>query len=121
MTSGREPGRGPGGFGVVSTFGSLDGWTFADADEFLTSHAELVNKFVSAGSYFRYLFRDNSELIIRPNGEIIRLPRPMYNSDGTRIKGLRLRITNGELLRSAAWHEMPRDQQEWVVFDDNAN
>ncbi len=121
MTQKREPGRGSGGFGVVSTFGSLDGWAFAEVDEFLSTYADLLRKSITAGGYRRYQFRDGSELWIRPDGQIIRIPFTMYDAEGKPIKGLRISVTTGKMMRSAAWHNLPRDEHEWVVTNDNTN
>ena len=38
-----------------------------------------------------YKFRDRSKVTIRPDGEVVRTPAPIYASDGSRInRGLRL-------------------------------
>jgi hypothetical protein len=121
VTDKRDPGKGSGGFGTASTFGSLDGWSFAEANDYLSGHSELKRLFISEGNYRRYQFNDGSELIIRPTGEIIRLPRRMYNADGSRIFGKRLNIATGEIIWSSEWHTIPRDEQERVVVDDITN
>ncbi len=117
----RTPAKARGGFGTASTFGSLDGWTLTEADEYLSTHSELKPRSISAGGYQRYEFKDSSELIIRPSGQIIRLPYLLYSADGSRIKGMRHNIVTGQIIRSEAWHRLPRDEQEWVVLDDNSN
>jgi hypothetical protein len=116
----REPGKGFGGFGTASTFGSLDGWSFADVDEFLSEHPELKRKSETKNGYQYYEFKDRSEVWIRPDGQLIRIPFPMYDSDGQAIKGLRF-VVSGEVMRSGAWHLLPRDEHEWVVIDDSTN
>ena len=44
-----------------------------------------------AGGYTRYTFSDSSEVWIRPNGEVVRLPQREYGPQGQRTnKGRRL-------------------------------
>ncbi len=121
VTEQREPAKGPGGFGTASSFGSLDGWAFAEADEYLSGHPELKRKSTTPLGYQRYEFKDRSEIWVRPDGQLIRIPYPLYNADGQRLKGLRLSIVTGKVMHSGAWHMLPRDEHEWVVIDDSAN
>jgi hypothetical protein len=116
VATSRNPGKGPGGHGTTSDFGSLDGWSLVDSDAFLQSHADLDTTSITSGGYRHYKFKDKSELVIRPNGEIIRLPHAMYNPDGTRVRGLRLNLFTGQLISSLQWHQIPRTEQEWVVI-----
>jgi hypothetical protein len=45
----------------------------------------------TAGGYTRYRFSDSSEVWIRPNGEVVRLPQREYDAQGQRTnKGMRL-------------------------------
>lgn len=66
--------------------------------------------------YREYVFRDGSKLYVRPNGEIIRIPKPMYTSEGRRIKGYRYNVYDDNIVRAATWHELSRSEQEWVVI-----
>ncbi len=67
------PGAGQGG--RAGTFGSLNGLSRQEADEFLRSLGPTrVN--TTSGGYTHYRFADASEVVIRPNGEIIRVPSP---------------------------------------------
>ena len=100
-----------GDYGTVSEFGSLDGWLFEEADTFLTKHAELRRFHITLDGY-----RDASKVYIRPNGEIIRVPKPMYTTDGRKIKGYRYNVYESNIVRSQKWHELPRSEQEWVVM-----
>jgi hypothetical protein len=85
----RQPGPGQGHHGIASTFGSLGGMSRADVDIFLRSLDAEVH--TTAGGYTRYKFPDSSEVWIRPNGEVVRLPRREYGPQGQRInKGARL-------------------------------
>jgi hypothetical protein len=90
-----QPGPGQGHHGIASTFGSLEGMSRAEADTFLRSLEADVH--TTAGGYTRYKFPDSSEVWIRPNGEVVRLPQREYGPQGQRInKGARL-DTNGAL------------------------
>lgn len=85
----RPPG-GPGGNGVPSTFGSLHGNSRQTVDKFLRSLNPKSIK-VTKGGYTHYKYPDGSEIVIRPDGEIIRLSAPRYEPNGARInKGARL-------------------------------
>jgi len=121
LTEKRDPGAGKGGYGTASEFGSLAGWSFSEAEDFLNSHPALKRLVISRGGYRQYIFKDASEVYIRPNGEIIRLPRPMYYPDGRRIKGYRINIYTGIILRSTAWHNILLTEQEWVKKDDDTS
>jgi hypothetical protein len=45
----------------------------------------------TAGGYTRYTFSDSSEVWLRPNGEVVRLPQREYDSQGQRTnRGMRL-------------------------------
>jgi hypothetical protein len=60
-----------------------------EADVFLRSLGAEVR--MTAGGYTRYKFSDRSEVWIRPNGEVVRLPQRVYDPHGQRInKGMRL-------------------------------
>jgi hypothetical protein len=112
----RQPESGPGGDGVASEFGSLDGWALDEADEYLSSHPTLQRSTMSVGGDRWYKFVDRSEVYISPSGEVIRQPQPIYEADGRRKKGYRINIFSGQILRSADWHKLPRSEQEWVVM-----
>jgi hypothetical protein len=112
----RQPERGPDGFGIASEFGSLDGWRLDEADAYLSSHAALRRSAISEGDYRWYKFEDRSEVWIRPNGEVIRQPKPFYEPDGRKKKGFRINIFTGQIIRSTDWHKLPRSEQEWVVI-----
>lgn len=111
----REPVQLTGKYGTASNFGSLDGWTLAEAEAYLSGHPDLSHFSETEGGYKRYMFEDKSEVHIRPNGEIIRIPRRIYEEDGSRVKGRRLNIYDGEVYTSADWHNRPEDEQEWVI------
>lgn len=67
----------------------------SDVDVFLRSLGAQVR--TTAGGYTRYTFPDHSEIWIRPNGEIVRLPQREYGPQGERTnKGARL-DENGKL------------------------
>ena len=116
MTNSPTPPSGPGGHGIVSDFGSLDGWLFVDADNFLRDHIDLNEVKMTEGGYHHYRFNDRSEIVIRANGEILRLPKPEYDSNGNRKRYLRLNIYTGEVMPSSKWHGLERLEQEWVVM-----
>jgi hypothetical protein len=60
-----------------------------EVDEFL--HTLSAEVHITAGRYTRYRFPDSSEVWIRPNGEVVRLPQREYNRQGRRTnKGARL-------------------------------
>ncbi len=60
-----------------------------EVDTFLHSLGAEVR--TTAGGYTRYKFPDQSEVWIRPNGEVVRLPRREYAPQGQRTnKGARL-------------------------------
>ena len=85
----RQPGPGEGNDGIASTFGSLRGMLRSEADQFLRSLGAEVR--TTVGGYVRYKFNDGSEVWIRPGGEVVRLPKRQYDSQGQRInKGMRL-------------------------------
>jgi hypothetical protein len=92
------PSQGVGGNGTASEFGDLTGLTRQEVNNFL---CELdANVKITLGGYIEYKFPDKSKVIIRPDGEIVRLPAPKYDSDGRNInKGLRLG-KDGRLLPS---------------------
>ena len=84
-----RPGSGQGNHGIASTFGSLRGMSRVEADVFLRSLGAEVR--TTAGGYILYTFSDSSEVWLRPNGEVVRLPQREYDSQGQRInKGMRL-------------------------------
>ncbi len=88
----KRPDPGVGGNGVASEFGSLHGMSRTDADAFLRSLGAEVR--TTAGGYRHYKLPDKSELVIRPDGEVIRLPNPTYDPTGRRLnKGARLNET----------------------------
>ena len=85
----RRPRPGQGNHGIVSTFGSLRGLSRVEVDVFLCSLGAEVR--TTAGGYTRYTFSDSSEVWLRPNGEVVRLPQRAYDAHGQRInKGMRL-------------------------------
>jgi len=91
----RQPGSGQGKHGLASTFGSLHGMSRMEVDEFLRALGAEAR--LTAGGYTRYKFPDSSEVWIRPNGEVVRLPQREYNRQGQRTnKGARL-DANGAL------------------------
>jgi hypothetical protein len=103
---GRTPGSGPGGHGIVSEFGSLDGWTREETIAFLNSLNPRRVAPPTPDGYIHYIFEDGSELWIYPNSEIVRVPAPMYDSTGRRIKGYHVDIS-GELRRA---HDYVRER-----------
>lgn len=111
----REPVSLNGDYGTASNFGSLDGWTLAEAEEYLSEHPDLNRKMESEGGYKRFVFEDKSEVQIRPNGEIIRIPHRIYTEEGSRVKGRRISIHDGQVYTSADWHNLPDDEHEWVI------
>ena len=73
----------------------MAGMSGTDVDIFLRSLGAAVR--TTAGGYTRYKFPDRSEVWIRPNGEVVRLPRREYDAQGQRTnKGARL-DANGAL------------------------
>ena len=113
----RQPDPGPGGYGTASEFGSLDGWTLADVQAYLAIHPKLRRFHKTArDGYLEYIFQDGSRLHIRPEGQVIRIPRPMYEADGRLMRGFRINIYSGTIVRSGNWHNLPRSEQEWVVI-----
>ena len=85
----RRPGPGQSKHGLASTFGSLQGMARMEVDEFLRALGAEVR--MTAGGYTSYKFPDSSEVWIRPNGEVVRLPQREYDSQGQRTnKGARL-------------------------------
>ena len=90
----RRPGPGQGSHGIASTFGSLGELSRVEADVFLRSLGAEVR--TTAGGYTRYKFSDSSEVWIRPNGEVVRLPQRGYDAQGQRTnKGMRLDENGG--------------------------
>lgn len=112
----RQPQPAHGRYGIASEFGSLDGWSLEEAVEYLSNHPALKRTpSPQLAIVISYLFEDDSEVWIRPTGQIIRLPHRIYGSDGRRIAWYRINIYTGELVTVEAWHNLPRDEQEWVV------
>jgi hypothetical protein len=92
------PSQGVGGNGIASEFGDLSGMTRQEVDEFLRGLGAKVK--ISSGNYAEYKFSDKSKVIVRTNGEVVRLPAPRYGADGKRInRGLRL-DRDGSLLQT---------------------
>jgi hypothetical protein len=86
---GKLPVPGVGGNGFASEFGDLTGMSHQEVEQFLCGLNATKN--ISQGGYTEYKFPDRSKVIIRPDGEVVRLPMPRYNIDGKNInKGLRL-------------------------------
>ena len=77
------PGPGAGGYGAASEFGDMTGMSRTAVDAFLRARGANVSR--TAGGYTRYRFPDKSEVWIRPDGEVVRLPAPQYAPDGRRI------------------------------------
>ncbi|GAA6617113.1 hypothetical protein NUACC26_029220 [Scytonema sp. NUACC26] len=70
----------------------------AEADAFFQSLGATGK--TTASGYTQYRFPDRSEVWIRPDGEVVRMPAPQYGSDGSRInRGLRL-DKDGSLLKT---------------------
>jgi hypothetical protein len=85
----RLPSKGVGGNGIASEFGDLTGMTRQEVDRFLKELDAKVK--ITLGGYVEYKFPDRSKVIIRPDGEVVRTPAPIYASDGSRTnRGLRL-------------------------------
>ncbi|MCL1475989.1 hypothetical protein [Argonema antarcticum] len=83
------PSPGVGGNGIASEFGDLTGLTPQEVNNFLCGLGANVK--ITQGGYVEYKFPDNSKLIIRPDGEVVRIPAPRYDLDGRNMnKGLRL-------------------------------
>jgi hypothetical protein len=92
------PSQGVGGNGIASEFGDLTGMTRQEADDFLRGLGAKVK--TTQGCYIEYSFADKSQVHIRPDGEVVRIPAPEYGRDGRRInKGLRL-DKDGSLLQT---------------------
>jgi hypothetical protein len=90
------PGLGMGGNGSASEFGTLTGMTRQEVDAFLRGLGAEVK--VTIGGYIEYKFADRSKVVIRPDGEVVRLPAPRYDEQGKNInKGLRLSQTGAIL------------------------
>ena len=103
----RRPGPGQGNYGIASTFGSLRGMSRVEADMFLRSLGAEVH--TTAGGYTRYKFSDSSEVWIRPNGQVVRLPQREYDPQGQRTnKGMRL-DENGALTAAHTTGERVED------------
>lgn len=72
--------------------------TRQEADGFLRGLGAKAKN--SAGNYIEYKFPDKSKVIVRTNGDVVRLPAPRYGVDGRRInRGLRL-DKDGSLLQT---------------------
>jgi hypothetical protein len=110
----RDPGSVDGKYGTASEIGNLDGWTLQEADSHLKSLSEFVRLAITAGEYREYRFKDGSSVHIRPSGQIIRTPHRMYDAKGKRIGGFRINLFKGTIIRPDVWHELPREEQEWV-------
>lgn len=83
------PDPGVGGNGTASEFGDLTGMSRLEVDQFL-SGLDVTRK-ITQGGYIEYKFSDKSKVIIRPDGEVVRLPMPKYNREGRNMnRGLRL-------------------------------
>ncbi|MEG4113429.1 MULTISPECIES: hypothetical protein [unclassified Microcoleus] len=92
------PSQGVGENGIASEFGDLTGMTRQEVDDFLRGLGAEIR--TTREGYVAYKFFDESTVMIRPNGEVIRTPAPKYGSDGRNInKGLRLH-RNGHLLQT---------------------
>ncbi|NEQ99296.1 MAG: hypothetical protein F6K30_21740, partial [Cyanothece sp. SIO2G6] len=109
LTAGHQrPQPGVGGNGTTSEFGDLSGMIRSEVDDFLRSRGS-SDPTTTAGGYTRYRFPDSSEVHIRPNGEVVRLPARRYGPDGRRInRGARL-DQNGRLTESHNTGEMVID------------
>jgi hypothetical protein len=99
----RIPEAQSGKFGNISEFGSVDGLTLQEVDDFLISNPNLKRFHLTLAGYREYLFQDASSLYIRPNGEVIRIPKPMYTSDGWKIKGYRYSFPVRKTMRFSLW------------------
>lgn len=103
----RRPEPGQGRHGVASTFGSLRGMSRVEVNVFLRSLGAEVR--TTAGGYTRYKFSDSSEVWVRPNGEVVRLPQREYDPQGQRTnKGMRL-DENGALTATHTTGERVED------------
>ncbi|MEC4896183.1 MAG: hypothetical protein SAL07_25375 [Oscillatoria sp. PMC 1051.18] len=93
-----NPGRGAGGYGAASEFGSLNGDTLDDIDSFLIGRGA---KKSSSGAYDTYKFPDGSRVDIRLSDKrITRSPMPVYDTTGKNMtKGRRL-DQNGNLVKT---------------------
>jgi len=74
---------------IAGEIENLNGKTREQADELLRSRG--ATKKVTAGGYVHYKFPDKSEIVIRPDGRVVRIPAPEYGPNGERTnKGGRL-------------------------------
>ena len=86
-------------YGTAGEFEDLSGKTFEEANKILEQGTRRVAD--SAGGYRAYKYPDGSEVIIRDNGEVIRMAAPEYAKTGERTnKGQRLDSQGNLLPRS---------------------
>jgi hypothetical protein len=76
-------------YGMVSQIDDLSGKSRAEVDTLLQARG--ATKKGTAGGYTHYRFLDRSEIVIRPDGRVVRTPAPEYGPTGARTnKGARL-------------------------------
>ncbi len=93
--------------GVAGEIESLDGKSRSEADALLCSRG--ATRSVTAGGYTHYKFPDKSQVVIGPDGRVIRTPAPEYGPNGERTnKGHRL-DQNGQPTTSHDTGERLRD------------
>jgi hypothetical protein len=76
-------------YGMASQIEDLSGKSRAEVDTLLRARG--ARKKATVGGYTHYRFPDRSEIVIRPDGRVVRTPAPEYGPTGARTnKGARL-------------------------------
>ena len=76
-------------YGMASHIEDLSGKPRAEVDTLLQARG--ATKKATAGGCTHYRFPDRSEIVIRPDGRVVRTPAPEYGPSGARTnKGARL-------------------------------
>jgi RHS repeat-associated protein len=96
------PSFGGGEYGVASNIPSLNGMSREDADAALRQQSP-TKVHTTTGGYKQYKFADGSQIWIRPDGEIVRVPAPGTAPAGSRIG------PDGDLTSSHSTGERLRD------------
>lgn len=89
----------PSRFGIAAEIEDLDGKPRTEADALLRARGP-VRVSATAYGYTHYIFSDTSEIWIRGDGEVVRLPRREYNPNGSRSNaGTRYDPYTGRVVR----------------------